>query len=162
MNSKEIYDLCIEKAIESPCQKRGFGAVLMMGGNVVALTNNHHLEVAGHICDPTCIRFKIDSGSDSMIGACGHAEEHAVWQATKIYGDLSSKMAMLYVAGVSKPDNVPLVKTEPFFYCIRCATLMNYAGIFGVNVWVDERWHFLNSKEAYQSSLDFALKLRKA
>jgi len=68
--------------------------------------------------------------------------------------------ATLYVAGVIKPDNEPYVKTEPYFYCIRCATLMAYAGVFGVNVNVggpSGEWHFLTTEMAYQTALDFAL-----
>lgn len=162
MNSRELYDLCIARAIESPCQKRGFGTVLLIGGEAVANTCNKPIAPAEHVCSGQCIRFQIPSGADSLIGACGHSEEHAIWDAIKKFGDISNKMAMLYVAGVSKPDNIPLVKNEPYFYCIRCATMMHYAGVFGVNVWVDERWHFLNAKEAYQSSLQFALREKKA
>lgn len=155
-----LYDICIQKAKESPCQKRGFGCVLMMNGSVIATTNNHPLQCSAHLCDPECIRFKIDSGTDSMIGACGHAEEHAIWEAIRQKG--TAKGALLYVAGVQKPNNEPLIKTEPYFYCIRCATLMNYAEIDGTHMWFNNAWVFLTAKEAYKSSLEFALKEKKA
>lgn len=162
MNDLELYEQCIHLAELSPCKKRGFGCVSQLPNGYV-LTNGYNsprLETI-HVCEPDCIRMSIPSGADSMIGACSHAEEWAIWRMIHIFGNRYPQAADLYVAGVSKPDNIPLVKTEPHFYCIRCATLMLHAGIHGVNVWCNDKWHFLTPEEAYESSLQFALKQAK-
>lgn len=152
---KQIYEICINEAKKSPCQKRGFGTVLRIHG-IQFSAHNKPIDPSKHLCKEKCIRFNINSGADSLIGACGHSEELAIWQA--IQSGHSVRGALLYVAGVSKPDNKPLTKNDPHFYCIRCATLMYYAGIAGVHVWVDNKWHYLTSDEAYQTSLNYALR----
>jgi hypothetical protein len=156
MNDELIYTLCIENAKLSPCQKRGFGTVIMLESGNHWVGSNQPIPPAKHLCDPECIRFNIQSGADSLIGSCGHSEEIAIWQTINF--GLDVKGAKLYVAGVSKPDNAPLTKNDPHFYCVRCATLMHYAGIAGVHVWVDNKWHYLTTDEAYQTSLNYALK----
>lgn len=160
--SNHIHDLCIALAKQSPCKKRGFGSLLFLSNGAIYHAYNEPIAPAKHLCDGECIRLKIPSGSDALLGACGHSEELAIWKA--ITDGRSVKGAKLYVAGVNKPDNDPYFKSEPYFYCVRCATLMHYSGIAGVHVWVntDERWHYLTADEAYQSSMDFALKIRTA
>lgn len=138
----------------SPCQKRGFGTVLVFPNGNFTSSYNRPISPAKHLCDPKCIRFSIESGADSMIGACGHSEELAIWGATnKIRNVQGSK---LYVAGVVKPENEPLIKSDATFYCLRCATLMHYAQIAGVNVWSNDKWNYLTTNEAYQTSLQYA------
>jgi hypothetical protein len=94
------------------------------------------------------------SGSESMIGDCGHAEEHAIWQA--IHHKWEVEDAELWVLGVNKPDNVLLAGTK--FYCVRCSTLMRYARIAGVHIYSAVQWHFVPTEEAYNTSLEYALK----
>lgn len=152
----EIYNTCIAMAKKSPCQKRGFGTVLRLAGGTQLSAYNRPIEPAKHLCEGRCIRFGISSGADGLIGACGHSEEIAIWDAIRVGHNV--QRALLYVAGVSKPDNEPLTKADPHFYCVRCATLMHYARIAGVHVWLGETWHYLTSDEAYQTSLEYALK----
>ena len=158
----DYYLLCRELAKQSPCQKRGFGSILVLENKKEYLAYNEPIAPAKHLCSGECVRFKIPSGSDALLGACGHSEELAIWKA--INNGESVKGAKLYVAGVNKPDDDPYFKSEPYFYCVRCATLMHYAGLAGVHVWVntDEQWHYLTADQAYQSSLDFAFKIRTA
>jgi len=152
-----IYKKCIDLAKQSPCQKRGFGCVGWIPfEGFVAETYNKPLDATKHICEPECIRMSIRSGSDSMIGACVHAEEHAIWKA--IHNGHDPADLELYVAGVTKPENEHLIKSDPHFYCIRCATLMLLFEVRGVYVYVNGKWEFLTSEEAYETSKQFALK----
>lgn len=149
------YRRCLELAQQSPCQKRGFGCLLTNDRQPTVETFNWPIECAGNICQPSCIRLRMKSGADPLIGACGHAEELAIWKTIN-RGDLTND-AVLYVAGVSKPDNTPLILDKPSFYCLRCATAMFYSGVRGVNVYVGDQWIFMTAQEAYDSSLGFAL-----
>lgn len=159
-----IYEKCIELASRSPCKKRGFGCVATYYDEILptSYSYNKHLDETEHLCKPECIRNSIPSGSDSMIGACVHAEDVAIWNIIKVHHSLHRMSIRLYVAGVSKPDNIPLVKSDPHFYCIRCATTMLLSGIEGVNVYVESRrWVFLTAQEAYETSLEYALRQKK-
>ena len=162
--SDHYYDLCIKLAKQSPCKKRGFGSILELSDSTLPITAyNEPIAPAKHLCKgDQCIRLEIPSGTDTLICGCGHSEELAIWKA--INAGYNVENAKLYVAGVNKPDNDPYFKSEPYFYCVRCATLMYYAKIAGVHVWVntDQQWHYLTAEQAYQSSLDFALKIRTA
>ncbi len=73
-----LYRTCYMAAAVSPCQKMRFGAVLMHQGTPVAIACNGTIEPLKHLCEPTCIRLGIQSRTESMIGACGHAEEFAM------------------------------------------------------------------------------------
>ena len=158
-NAHTLYGICIEEAIKSPCQKRGFGAILMQYGDIIGVDHNRPIPGIEYVCQEECIRFKIPSGMDSMIGSCGHAEEWLIWEALKEGKNLEK--SELYVAGVDQNKNL-LIKTEPYFYCVRCATAMLRAGVAGVHVFSNGEWHFLTSEEAYKSSLEFALGEKKA
>lgn len=151
---KNNYDVLLEQAIASPCQKRGFGCVLELNGEVIAITNNHDIDDISHLCKPKCIRFSMPSGSESMVGDCGHAEEHAIWETIRKLG--SAKGAKLWILGVSKPDNAVL--ENPKFYCVRCATLMRYAGVEGVYCHSEGEWHWITTEEAYNHSLEYSTK----
>ncbi len=153
---KQIYHNCIELAKQSPCQKKGFGSVLRLEGGVQFSAFNASNKATKSVCDKECIRFRLDSGTDSLIGSCFHSEELAIWSAINSYHNVNR--ALLYVAGVSKPDNIPLENKDPYFYCIRCATLMIIARLSGVHIWRNDEWVYLTSEEAYQSSLQYALK----
>lgn len=152
------YNKCIELARWSACEKRGFGCLLVThDGRCIAETYNGFIGCAHRLCVDGCTRLKMPSGVDPLISGCGHAEELAIWKAIEWVGFEALTAATLYVAGVSKPDNKPLELDSPYFYCLRCATTMYYAGIKGVNVFVKDEWVFMTTQEAYDSSLKFAM-----
>lgn len=150
------YKRCLELAALSPCQKRGFGCLLKTLDGHWVETFNTPIDCAYSLCQSDCIRLTMKSGSDPLVGSCGHAEELAIWQSIDTH--LSTKHAILYVAGVSKPDNNPLLIDKVQFYCLRCATTMYYAEVLGVNVWVNSDWVFMTAQEAYDSSLSVVLR----
>jgi len=71
----EIYKKCFYAALDSACQKMWFGCVIVHNKDVVYEGCNKTIESLKPLCEPTCIRFSITSRTESMIGACGHAEE---------------------------------------------------------------------------------------
>lgn len=149
----DYYEALFSKATDSPCQKRGFGCILVMDDKIAAFTNNHDIDEISHLCKPTCVRLSMPSGSESMVGDCGHAEEHAIWETIQKLGTV--KGAELWVLGVSKPDNTVL--ENPKFYCIRCSTLMRYSGVAGVHCFSNNQWHWIPTEEAYKHSLEYAI-----
>ncbi len=157
MNGLEKYERCIELARRSPCQKLGFGALLVdpQFNILVAEAYNFPIGPLADMCAPDCCRFNIPSRTESMLGACGHAEENCLWQAAKNNSLASLKMMEIHVAGVSA-QGMPLVKTDFTFTCIRCATQMYLAGIRGVNVWIHDSWFFIPTFEAVQQARDYA------
>lgn len=58
---------------------------------------------------------------DSMVGACGHAEEQVLWKLGK-----AAKDSQIYVIQVDFDGNI-VPRKEKGFYCARCATAMYYA-----------------------------------
>ncbi len=157
MNDLEKYERCIELAKQSPCQKLGFGALLINPyfDNPVAESYNFPIGPLADMCAPDCCRFQIPSRTESMLGACGHAEESCLWQMArnpevKVFAYLE-----MYVAGVNS-EGAPLVKTDFTFTCIRCATQMYLAGIRGVNVWINEAWYFVPVYRALVQAKEYA------
>ncbi len=68
------------------------------------------------------------------------------------HGMTEMSKSELYVQGCAK-DGFPLVKKRPTFTCIRCATMMQYAGVRGINVWYHDDWLFIDTGLAiYQAS----------
>ena len=114
---KQIYEMCIKLAKESPCQKKGFGSVLKLADGAQFFAFNASSEVTKHICDGECIRFQIPSGADSLIGSCFHSEELAVWGAINAHHSVIG--AVLYVAPILKPVvRIPveeMVREGPIF-----------------------------------------------
>ncbi len=152
-SAQELYTLCLGLAKTSLCQKLGFGAVLIEDDVPMprAQASNNPIPELAHLCEDHCIRFGIPSRTESMIGACGHAEEQCVWMAMK-HGMTEMSKSELYVQGCAK-DGFPLVKKRPTFTCIRCATMMQYAGVRGINVWYHDDWLFIDTGLAiYQAS----------
>jgi len=143
-------------AQQSDCQKRHFGAVAVKDGRILLYRANMKLPYHAYLCEGECIRMKIDSGMDSMIGACGHAEERLIWALGA--GALGSD---IYVLQVDMEGKAIPVSTKRF-YCARCATTMYYAGVRGVWVFVVDHWEFLTTEEAIRSSYEFALGEKKA
>lgn len=161
-----ILELCLQEAVLSPCKKRGFGAALFVNGALAGVECNRPIEGLDFLCKNGCIRNGMPSGSDSMIGSCAHAEERLIFQALESYNSLRMLDTCIYVAGVDKATNTPLVRDTPYFYCLRCSTQMLLAGIKRVAVYVKDSnrsgWRYLSALEAAKSSLDFALKQRIA
>lgn len=158
MNAVEKYERCIELARLSPCQKLGFGALLIdpMNDILIAEAYNEPILPLADDCIPDCCRFNIPSRTQSMLGACGHAEEACLWKVAKDPRVLRYDHLEIYVAGVSSAG-VPLVKSKLTFTCIRCAVQMYRAGIRGVNVWMDDAWHFVDVYNTVQQSRDYAV-----
>lgn len=154
----EIYLECLSLARQTPCQKLGFGAVLIEDDIQAPRARAYNKKIgplAEFVCTEKCIRFDIQSRTQSMIGACGHAEERCLWTATK-HGLTEMSKSELYVQGVEIPSMNPLTKTAATFTCIRCATQMDYAGVRGINVWFMDEWHFIPTDEAVRQAMMYA------
>ena len=158
MNALEKYERCTELARLSPCQKLGFGALLIdpRDDTLIAEAYNEPILPLASDCIPYCCRFNIPSRTQSMLGACGHAEEMCLWDAAKNPEIESYNHLEIYVAGVNSAG-VPLVKKNLTFTCVRCAVQMYRAGIRGVNVWLNDSWHFVEVYNAVQQSRDYAV-----
>ena len=102
--------------------------------------------------------MNITSRTESMIGACGHAEEWVMKRGR----DASIKLSEtdIYVAGVDS-YGMPWIKTEPVHTCLRCSVQMNYAEIGIVNVPVINQWESISTKEAVVTAARYALKDQK-
>ena len=156
-NKVYYYNACLDKATESTCIKAGFGCMLVLENKPIIVTCNGHSDWAKTFCEEgKCIRFKIPSRTNSLIGACGHAEEKAIWSSVKKYG--TAKGANLYVTGVQKPSNEPLIYNRTEFSCIRCATVMCYAEVERIYWWTNGTDLVSQTPyDAYVSSMKFAI-----
>jgi deoxycytidylate deaminase len=148
----DFLEKLIEAAMKSDCEKKKFGACAVKNGQIYNVyTYNRRLPFHSFLCEGECIRKKIDSGMDSMVGACGHAEEQLIWRM----GD-DAINSEIYVLQVDFEGNL-VPKKEKGFYCARCATAMYYAHVKGVHVYVVDHWEFLTTEEAIKSAYQFAL-----
>ena len=155
-NKLELYNRLTRTAQKSPCQKLGFACALMKRDFLTIVTYNAPLKWSKFVCDDECVRFEIPSRTQSMIGACGHAEERAIWKAIEKYK--TAQDSHLYVTGVHKPSNEPMIYNRTGFSCIRCATIMNYAKVKSINWWINGKTLVSQTpQEAYKSSIEFAL-----
>jgi hypothetical protein len=160
---RQIYDECVIAASYSDCTKRRFGAVAYYNtphkntSGILGVSNNHIMLYHKFLCAGGCIRNTINSGTDSMLGSCGHAEEELMWRLAK-QGKTNYD---IYIMQVGLDDN-PIPKEDKYFYCARCATAMYYAEVRGVWVLLKKQgkpvWSFLSTKEAIESSYKFALR----
>lgn len=151
-----IYQLCFSNALDSKCQKMKFGCVITHNGKVVYKGHNETSELLKQLCDPKCIRFLIQSRTEQMLGACGHAEELGLWELAK-KKEIPLNECELYVAGVY-PDGLPWLKKEAEHTCLRCANQMYNAGIKKVYVPVIDKWIGLTKEEALRTALVYATK----
>lgn len=126
------YRLCLWEALDSPCQKMKFGCVAVRN-----FKESHHREevfrspnktigLLASFCEPECIRLSIQSRTESMLGACGHAEELVLWEL--IRQGLPVSECDFYIAGF-RPNNMPWIKTQPDYTCLRCALQLYQAGV---------------------------------
>jgi len=157
---REIYEMCLALAKQSACKKLGYGAVLLHKDSsaqwtLVSQARNSPLLPLSDLCANECIRLKIKSGVNVMVGACAHAEELCIWAAMRD-GARDLRHCELFVQGVT-PDDTPVVLTTESFYCIRCASQMYLAGVRGVNVWGGGEWHFVSSEDALSRAKLYAL-----
>ena len=150
----ELYRACYMAAMGSACKKMRFGCVLTLEGQVVATTSNATIDALKDLCEPECVRFKITSRTESMIGACGHAEEFALWHAAR--DGIRTAACDLYIAGV-RMDGAPWLKEHAEHTCLRCAVQMHNAGILRVFVPVGDRWESVTTGEAIGQAKAYAL-----
>lgn len=148
-----IYKECFDQAMQSSCQKMRFGAVMSRNGEIVADAKNDKIDELRSLCEPTCIRFGITSRTESMLGACGHAEEW-VLKKTRDKG-IDPKECDLYIAGV-KMNGFPWFKTEPVHTCLRCASQMKFAELKSIQVPVIDKWVGISPSEALRSARQYA------
>ncbi len=157
--SNRLYQMCFEAAQTSECQKMKFGCLVVYKGKVVARTSNKTIEALRHLCEPECIRFKIQSRTESMIGACSHAEEWALWATVKL--GIPLKDCSFYIAGFDGKANQPWIKKANEHTCLRCAVQMHMAGVGKIYVPFIDRWGLVTSEEAVRASAAYALKEKK-
>lgn len=159
-----IYKRCFNLALDSPCQKMNFGCILRYYHDCERVGIAYWEEVKAcnktikplkSLCEPTCIRFNIPSRTESMIGACSHAEESALWEATKKFIPLND--SVMYVAGVY-PNGLPYIKPKAEFTCLRCAVQIYLSGIEKVYVPVIDNWVGLTGKECVKTARAYAMK----
>lgn len=126
-----MYRECFFAALGSQCQKLWFGCVITHGEQIITRQCNTPIEPLKHWCEPVCIRFSIQSRTESMLGACSHAEEFALWDAARQGIPLNE--CDLYIAGVY-PNGMPWFKTEGEHTCMRCSVQMHQARIGSILV----------------------------
>lgn len=153
-----LYRECLFAALGSQCQKMWFGCVITHAGNIVTRQCNTPLEPLKHLCEPTCIRFSIQSRTESMLGACSHAEEFALWDAAR--QGVSLEECDLYIAGVH-PNGMPWFKTEGEHTCIRCSVQMYQARIGSILVPVNDHWERISRDAALRGAVAYMTGERK-
>ncbi|MDP3963227.1 MAG: hypothetical protein Q8Q39_01885 [bacterium] len=156
------YRACFEVAMDSPCQKMKFGCVITREGSILYAGSNNTIEPLRSLCDPTCIRLSIQSRTDSMIGACGHGEELALWEVAR--KGIRLDECELYVAGFH-PTSLPWLKTDGEHTCLRCSVQMFNARLRTIYVPLQAPdtfntavWHPLSAEEALRGAVAYALK----
>ena len=154
VTSSPIYRECFMAAIESPCQKMKMGCLVIHKTRFVYSCYNKTLEPLARLCDPTCIRLQIQSRTDPMIGACGHAEELALWPVNRMGTPINE--CDLYIIGLY-PTGLPWFRKEPEFTCLRCAVQMYNAGVRSVSFPYKSSWMTVSAKEALETALKYAV-----
>ena len=153
-----IYQACFSAAIESPCQKMKFGCVITHNGSVVYQGANKTIPELCSMCGPKCIRFSITSRTESMLGACGHAEEWGMWDL--VFRKTPLDECELYVAGFYL-DGLPWIKKASEHTCLRCAVQMHNAHLKAIHVPVVDRWQSITTKEALETARAYATQEKK-
>lgn len=163
-----IYKQCFYAALDSPCQKMKFGCVLRYYCDFERIgmaywdeieTYNKTTEPLRSFCEPTCVRLNIPSRTESMIGACGHAEEFALWEAAKKFIPVNN--SEMYVAGLYS-NCLPYIKSKPEFTCLRCAVQIYNSGIGRVYVPVVDHWEKLTGEECVKTARAYTTGEKKA
>ena len=147
-----IYQKCFYAALDSPCQKMKFGCVIVRNGEVVYEGFNETIEVLKSLCEPKCIRFSITSRTESMLGACGHAEE-GLWEV--IHRGIPIHECDLYIAGIY-PNDLAWLRKQAEHTCLRCAVLMHNAKIRTIYIPVGDHWEGITTEKALQTALSYS------
>ncbi len=155
-----IYRSCFEVALDSNCQKMKFGCVVIYNDDIIVAETNKRLDPLNYLCEPECIRLSIQSRTESMIGACAHAEEFAVWEVVRRLGVRRLGDCKFYIAGFGK-SNEPYLRREREFTCLRCAVLMYMAGVRNIYVPVINQWQKLTAQEAIKTASRYATGIKK-
>lgn len=157
--SDQMYQRCFEAALTSKCQKMKFACLVFyrQGSKekLVVATANKIIEPLKDFCQPECIRFKIQSRTESMLGACGHAEEWALWEIIKL--KIPPEKCSFYIAGFDAKNSQPWIKKEKVHTCLRCAVQMYMAKVDKIYVPVIDRWEFLTPEQALKTAKEYAL-----
>jgi dCMP deaminase len=112
------YKIALKTALESPCVRRKYGAVIAYDDRVVQVAAcNARVTRA---CDHNCVRerYGLVHGSRTELGAEVHAEQAALIEAPK-------KGAAFVLAGY-RDDKVLTGKNV--YPCLVCARMIKYAG----------------------------------
>lgn len=152
-----LYRRCFYAALDSPCQKMKFGCVIMHGREVVYEGCNKTIDALKSLCEPTCIRFSITSRTESMLGACGHAEE-GMWDV--VHRGIPINECELYIAGVYS-NGLPWIKKQAEHTCLRCSVQMHNARIQRIYVPTVDRWEGISTERALQTALGYATQEKK-
>lgn len=153
------YQECFTAAQLSDCQKMRVGCIAVHNGVIVARAANQSLEPLKNLCESECIRFKITSRTESMIGSCGHAEEYALHEV--ISKGIALQECSFYVASFAL-DNTPHYRKFSEFTCIRCATQLYMGGLGAIHLTVrQDHWESITSEEALRQANRYALRERK-
>jgi len=148
-----IYKQCFYMALDSPCQKKKFGCVIVRNREVVYEGFNKTIKPLKSLCEPKCIRLNIASRTESMLGACGHAEEEGIWRVIRCGIPIGE--CALYVAGIN-PDGLPLIKKQTEFTCLRCAVQIYNANIRSIYVPVIDHWEWIFPERAIETARAYA------
>ena len=151
--SDPIYRECLRLALNSDCKKGNYGCVALHERKIIARSENHVMELLRNWCSPECVRLQIPSRTESMIGACAHAEELAI-RAVYHLGIRTSEVSF-YVAGF-RSNGLTYIKPEPEFTCLRCAVQFYLHGAHLIYVPSKTQWAGLTTAEAIKSARDFA------
>ncbi len=149
-----IYQKCFYAALDSPCQKMKFGCVITHGDEIVYEGCNKTIEPLKSLCEPKCIRFSITSRTESMLGACGHAEE-GMWEI--IHQGTPIRECELYIAGLYA-SGLPWLKQAAEHTCLRCAVQMYNAHLKTIYVPVVDRWIGITPEQALETARSYATK----
>jgi len=148
------YQKCFYAALDSPCQKMKFGCVITHNNEIVYEGCNKIIEPLKSLCEPTCIRFSITSRIESMLGACGHAEE-GLWDV--VNKGIPINECELYIAGLYV-NGLPWLKQAAEHTCLRCAVQMYNAHLKTIYVSVVDRWVGITPEQALKTARSYATK----
>lgn len=155
----KIYEACFYSALDSQCKKLRFGCVAVRNGEIVSRGANATIGPLAYICEPSCVRMSIQSRTDAMIGACGHAEEFVLWDLAKKNVPLND--CDVYVAGIF-PNGLPIPEDNTEYSCLRCAVQMFNAGVNSVSGPMNGRWIQLPTARALETAVAYATKQKMA
>ena len=127
--------------------------MIVRNGEVIYEGFNHTIRTLKSLCEPKCIRLNIVSRTESMLGACGHAEEGAIWRVIRCGIPISE--CTLYVAGIN-PDGLPLINKQTEFTCLRCAVQIYNANIRSIYVPVIDHWGWIFPERAIETARAYA------